>query len=163
MPNRIASCGNGCPVQKRLKRRIGIRRLPHARWATSHSLRKLPAQVLMVRLAEPNSRKPEPRAEGMRFLDHPRDFPQLALRALKNGGFFWRLMQTHNIKICDRGFHGSLAPQKRKDSPVPCRTQLPGMAFSTDRRTLRPQISPARRPAAARPATVRLPQPPRSR
>ena len=37
-------------------------------------------------LAEPISRKPEARAEGMRFLDHTRDFPQLALRALKNGG-----------------------------------------------------------------------------
>ncbi len=44
----------------------------------------------MVRVAKPNAAKPEARAEGMRFGGAKRRFPQLALRALKQGVFTGR-------------------------------------------------------------------------
>ncbi len=48
-------------------------------------LQKFPVRGLMVRFAKPNAGKPEARAEGIRFGGTKRRFPQLALRALKQG------------------------------------------------------------------------------
>ncbi len=45
-----------------------------------------------------NSEKPEARAEGMRFGDQKRGFPQLALRASKHGWFLQAGANAHYLK-----------------------------------------------------------------
>ena len=82
-----------------LRNGIGVRRFSRPPGAVARPLRKPPAQaggssgrspgsrLLMVRCAAPNSRKPEPRAEGTRFLDQKNGFPQRALRSSRESVF----------------------------------------------------------------------------
>jgi hypothetical protein len=71
---------------------VTVRFIHRAFWRSQ----KLRVRGLMVRFVEPNAGKPEARAEGTRFLNTKRRFPQLALRASKQGGFFSKDAKTHH-------------------------------------------------------------------